>query len=345
VKVKVKDIAKVAGVSSTTVSLVLNHKPSRIAEETKEHIFRIAREMQFQKESEVDFSEFKRVKTLGMIVPDNKNPFYYQLSAEVAKCAHLNDYTVFQCYTGDDIQRFYAAIESLMAKNVDGLIIIPPETMDKENVKLLKSVQKSRIPFMLLDRAAYNVFCDFVTADNKHGGRIATEYLIKNGHRRIGCLAGAANIYTSRKRVEGYQEALAAYQIPFEKSFLFYGHYNLDSGYAGAKELIEKGMTAIIAGNDLMAYGVYLFARDQGMSIPEDISVIGYDNTDLCRLMDAPLTSIDQNLGTMAAKAIEVILRQIKIRDEKGGQEPARNYYFTPYIVERGSVKDVSIRK
>ncbi|MBU9727028.1 LacI family transcriptional regulator [Lachnospiraceae bacterium ASD4241] len=340
-KVKVKDIARVAGVSPTTVSLVLNNKPSRIADDTKEHIFRVAREMQFQMASEVDFSEYRKVKTLGMIVPDKKNPFYDRLAEEVADCAFLRGYTLFQCGTGDDIQSFYLAIESLMSKNVDGIIVIPPRTMDKENVKLLKSVQKSRVPLMLLDRAAYGVFCDFVTADNKHGGRIATEYLIRQGHTKIGCMVGDANVYTSRKRVEGYREALAAAKIPFEKNCVYYGHFDVESGYAGAKELLDQGVTAIVAGNDLMAYGLYRFAGEHGYSVPGDLSVIGYDNTELCELMVPPLTSIDQNAGTMASKAVEVILQQVEIQEEEE-QEPARNYYFTPYIQERESVRMVS---
>ena len=117
-KVKVKDIAKAAGVSPTTVSLVLNNRPSRIAEDTKEHILRVAREMQFQKESEIDFSEFKKVKTLGMVVPDVMSSFYHRLAEETSRHAFYQEYTVFQCYTNDDIQCFYMAIEGLMAKNV-----------------------------------------------------------------------------------------------------------------------------------------------------------------------------------------------------------------------------------
>jgi len=105
INVKVKDIAKVAGVSPSTVSLVLNNRPSRIAEDTKEHIFRVAREMQFQKETEIDFTEFKKVRTIGLIVPDHMNPFYHQLAEEIARNAFLGGYSVFQCNTGDDIQQ------------------------------------------------------------------------------------------------------------------------------------------------------------------------------------------------------------------------------------------------
>lgn len=337
-KVKVKDIAKAAGVSPATASLVLNNKPSRIADSTKERIFRVARELQFQKEAEIDFEGFKEIKTIGVAIPDAMNMFYHKMGEEIAAFASASDYVVFQCYTGDDIDRFYAALEGLTAKNVDGIIAIPPRTMDKNNVKLLKSVQKSKVPLVLLDRAAYSVFCDFVTADNKHGGRIATEYLISRGHRKVGCMVDELNVYTAKKRLEGYKEALAAYKIPYDNDLVFCGNYDTKTGYIGAEALLKKGVTAIVTGSDLMAYGVYLYARDHGLRIPEDLSVIGYDNTELCRVIDVPLTSVDQNAEIMAHKAVEVLLRQIE-----GGEEeaPARNYYFTPYIVERESVKQV----
>lgn len=338
-KIKVKDIAKAAGVSPTTVSLVLNNRPSRIAEDTKEHIFRIAREMQFQKETEINFTEFKKVRTIGMMIPAGSNAFYHSLGEEAAKCALLCGYTVFQCYTGDEIDGFYSALEGVMAKNVDGLIVIPPASMNKENAKMLKSVQKSGVPLVLLDRAAYNVFCDFVTADNKHGGRIATEYMIKHGHKKIGMITAESNIYTSRKRLEGYREALASSKISFDKELIFYGDCSMETGRLGAGSLIGRGVTAIVAGNDQIACGVYLYAREHGLTVPEDISVIGYDNQELCGVLQAPLTSVDQNAKTMASKAVEVLLRQIDGEEEEA---PPRNYYFTPYIAERGSVKAIT---
>lgn len=340
-KVKVKDIAKAAGVSPSTVSLVLNDRPSRIAEDTKELILRTAKEMQFRMESGIDFTEFKKVKTFGMLVPDEMNSFYHRMAEEIAKHAFLHGYTVFQCYTNDDIQRFYTALEGLMAKNVDGLIVIPPRTMDKENVKLLKSVQKSGIPMVLLDRAAYTVFCDFVTADNKYGGRLATDYLIKYGHTRIGCMVGDANVYTSRKRVDGYKEALAAAKIPFDKELVYYGNFDVETGKTGMARLLEKGVTAVVAGNDLMAYGGYIYAKEHSISIPEELSLIGYDNTQQCILMDVPLTSVEQNTDMMASKAVELLIRRIEKPLEEE-LEPARNYYFTPYVVERSSVAELN---
>ena len=339
-KVKIKDIAKAAGVSPSTVSLVLNGRPSRIAEDTKEHILHVAKELQFQMESGIDFIKSKKVKTIGMIVPDERSAFFHKLAEETAEYAYQQGYSVFQCYTNDDIQHFYMAIESLMAKNVDGFIIIPPRTMDKDNVKILKGMQKSGIPIVLLDRAAYGVFCDFVTADNKYGGRIATEYLIRHGHTRIGCMVGEANIYTSRKRVDGYREALALAKIPYDKELVYYGNFDKESGRLGIMELMKKGITAVMAGNDLMAYGAYQYAKEKKISIPKQLSIIGYDNTELGDLLEIPLTSIDQNTDMMASKAVELVIGRIEspLKEEP---EPVRNYYFIPYVVERGTVGEI----
>lgn len=337
-KVKVKDIAKAAGVSPSTVSLVLNNRPSRITEETKANILQIAREMQIEQEMGADFTELKKTGAFGLIIPDMGNPFFHHLAENISKYAYREGYIVHQCITGDDLEHFYAALKSLTTQNVDGLIIVPPRTMDKDNVKLLKSFQKSGPPIVLLDRAAYTVFCDFVTADNKYGGRIATEYLIQHGHTKIGCMVGEENIYTARKRLNGYCEALSAAGIPYDNNLIYYGHYDVESGRKGAEKLLTQGVTAVMGGNDLMAYGVYLYAEEHGLSIPEDLSVIGYDNTELCGLLKVPLTSVDQNSDTMAAKAVELLTERLK---QMRGEEPApyRNYYFTPSIVERESVK------
>lgn len=338
-KVKVKDIAKAAGVSPSTVSLVLNNRPSRISEETKANIIRVAREMRFQQEMGTDFSGVKKTKVFGMIVPDGMNPFFQRLAEEISRYAYEEGYVVYQCGIGDNLQYFHMALESLIARNVEGLIVIPPRTMNRENVKILKSFQKSGPPIVLLDRAAYTVFCDFVTADNKFGGKIATEYLIAHGHTKIGCMMGEENIYTSRKRVNGYREALSNAGISYDNELVYYGNYDIASGYRGAKELLNKEVTAIVAGNDLMAYGVCLYAQEHNIAIPDDLSIVGYDNTMLCDMMKIPLTSIEQNCDMMASKAVEVLTERLEALEKKESA-PYRNYYFTPHIVERGTVAD-----
>ncbi len=338
-KVKVKDIAKAAGVSPTAVSLVLNDKPCRLSDATKEHIRRVAREMKFQKEGSISLDELGKVKTIGLVIPAAGNQFYQKLSIEISRCLFAQGYTVLQCSVGNDLNFCYQALEALTCKNVDGIIVIPPATHSKDAklIKMLKSLQDSGVPMILADRAVYSVFCDFITADNKHGGRLATEYLIGKGHRRIGCILGNREVYTARKRLEGYKQALAGAGLSYLEEAVWFGDFDVETGIAGAEALLESGLeiTAIFAGNDEIARGIYRYATAHGIRIPEQLSVIGYDNSDYCGFLEPPLTSIEQNVLQMAGRIAEVIVANIQETEQEEGP---RNYYFTPVLAERESV-------
>lgn len=339
-KVKVKDIAKAAGVSATAVSLVLNDKPCRVSDATKEHIRRVAREMKFHNENKISPDAPCRVKTVGLVVPDARNPFFQTLAIEIGNALFAEGYMVLQCNTGSGLDCFFQALESLTCKNVDGIIVIPPATQSKDGklIKMLKSLQDSGVPMVLADRAVYSVFCDFITADNKHGGKIATEHLIRKGHRKVGCILGNQEVYTVRKRLEGYRQALAGSGIPYSEDMVWFGGFDMETGFAGAKHLAEQGATAIFAGNDEIARGVYRYAAEQGIRIPEELSVVGFDNSELCGFLDPPLSSVEQNVLQMAERVAEVMLHDIRGEDVEEGP---RNYYFTPFLVERGSTAEV----
>lgn len=339
-KVKVKDIAKAAGVSPTTVSLVLNNRPSRISEETREKILRTAAEMRLKQEDGFESAEFRQVRTIGMVIPSAENPFFQALADAACEYAARKGYILFCCRANDDIQNLHRILEALAAKSVDGAVIVPPRSVTKENAKLLRAFSASGIPQVLLDRAAYNVFCDFVTADNKTGGCMAAEYFIARGHRKIGCIMGEKHLYTSRSRINGYCEALAAAHIPFDENLVKYGAFDAESGKKAAEALMQAGATAIFAGNDQIAYGVYQYAAERGIKIPEDISVIGYDNTGICGLLAPALTSIDQSSTAMAQKAVELLIRRIEESEDE--TDVPHNYYFTPSVKERDSVRTLT---
>lgn len=338
-KVKVKDIAKAAGVSTTAVSLVLNDKPCRLSESTKEHIWRIARELKFQNEHTISPEGLGKVKTVGLVLPDSGNLFFARLAAEISQCLFLEGYTVLQCFIEENLERCYQALESLACKNVDGIIVIPPcsRSRDPKLIKMLKSLQDSGVPMILADRAVYSVFCDFITADNKHGGRVAAEYLLGHGHKKIGCIVANPEVYTVRKRLEGFRQALALAGIPYEEELVFSGSFDAQTGKAGTEYLVSRGVTGIFAGNDDIAYGVYQYAKERGIRIPEDLSVISFDNSGLCELLHPPLTSVDQNVRQMGERVAEVMLHNMQ-----AAEEAPRNYYFTPFVVERESVVNPS---
>lgn len=339
-KVKVKDIAKAAGVSTTAVSLVLNDKSCRLSESTKEHILRIAREMKFQNENHMNFGSTGKVKTIGLVIPDIQNLFYQQVTLAVTRYLSGEGYMVFQCGVDEDLKNSYHALECLTSKNVDGIIVIPPciHSKDDKLIKMMKLLQDSGVPMILVDRAVYSVFCDFITADNKQGGKIAAEYLISKGHKKVGCILGNKEVYTVRKRLEGYKQALAQHYITFDEELVFYGEYNAETGIHGTEYLMSKGVSAVFAGNDEIAYGIYQYAQLEGIRIPEDLSVIGFDNTRICSLLQPNLTSVEQNASQIGERAAEVMLQNINPADH---ETAPRNYYFTPYLVERASVAEV----
>lgn len=335
-KVRVKDIAMAAGVSSTAVSQVLNNRPCRLADATKEKILRVAREMKFQNHEFIPAEGIGNIKTIGLIIPE-QSPFFIELAYKMSKELYDRGYTTFQCVVGSDLNCCYKALEGLTCKNVDGIIVIPPCTSKKDTKlpKMLKALQNSGVPMMLADRAVYSVFCDFVTTDNKMGGKIATEYLLQNGHRKIGCIMGKKDAYTVRKRIDGYKQALVFYDIPYDNELVYFGEFTRNTGFSGAEKLLSKGVTAIFAGNDEIAVGVYEYAKKMNIKIPEELSVIGFDNTSVCDLLNPPLSSVEQNTNQLSEKIVEVMLSNLDKIDE---EEAPSNYYYTPLLKERCSV-------
>lgn len=338
-KVKVKDIAQAAGVSPATVSLVLNNKPSRISPGTQELIRSIARDMQMkQGQTSGNSYEYTAVKTIGLVVADVKNQYFTLLTGCVNEYMNQQGYTVFQCNAMNSGQKCLKAVNELLVKNVNGIIVIPPYHINNEqdNVSLRQCVEESPVPVVLLDQAVHGLFTDFITSDNKQGGYLATKYLLDLGHRKIGCILGPEGNYTARKRLEGYRRALDEAEVAYEESLVIHGEYDLESGANCAEQLIRYGVTAIFATNDLMALGVYRHAEREKIKIPEQLSVVGYDNTMICELLAVGLTSIEQSIDSMGAKAGEVLCGRMEGDTEEAAP---RNYYFSPVLIERESAQ------
>lgn len=323
-RVKVKDIAQAAGVSPAAVSLVLNHKPSRLSEATKEKILRVAREMEFQSEYTVEVQEYKKVYTVGLVLPTLTDPFYKEIAVNVQRYANSKGYIVFLCVDDDDVNQCCATIESLAMKNVDGLILVSPSVDDKEErlAKMLKALQNSDFPMVLLDRAVYSVFCDFVTTDNKYGGKTATQYLVERGHQKIGCLTGPEKLYTARKRMQGYQEGLASVKVSFSEQLVYRSELSKEDGAKGAELLYNRGCTAIFAANNLLTEGAIEFAAQHHLRMPDELEIVGYDTK-------GRVASICQNTMLMAEKSVDLVLEQIQLGSKK---TPPRNFYITPTL-------------
>lgn len=339
-KVTIKDIAKEAGVSAASVSLVLNDKPSRITEETKKRILDTATQMGYQHKNMDHPMEAPTNKVIGVIHPDMNNMFISQCVDGIENYASVHGYKILICNVQNSSERCCEYLHLLSMLEADGIIVIPPIDMNinGNNVRLGNALKQAKVPFILLDRAIDRVFCDFITSDNKQGAYIATEHLIYYGHENIGMIAGMREVYNSRKRIEGYKEALAFYNISINQENIYYGDYSQASGYEAADFFWKKGIHAIFSTNDEMAMGVYQYAKDNNLTIGEDISIVGFDDNVTCKRVSPPLTSISQSGDLMGKKACEMIIKRIRKTDE----DAIRNIYFAPRLIERKSVKRLS---
>lgn len=334
----VRDIAKIAGVSPTTVSLVLNDKAPNISLETRQRILAIAEKENYRPNMIAVSLATNRTNTLGVIVPDLANLFYATMVSGIENYAQRKDQSLLLCNCSDSIPKCLNLISTLQDRCIDGLILIPPATVNEEGnyLTMTKRLHSFPKPYILLERAIHNLYHDFVTSDNKLGGYIATEHLLKLGHRSIGCITGPLSEYGAMRRLQGYQEALEEYDVPYNPQLIYQGDFHSESGKAGAQTLLPKGITALFCCNDMMAQGALLMAEKMHVDVPRQLSVVGYDNNPIADILRVPLTTVAQPVETMGKNACEILLRKIKNKDA-----PQQDYYFSPVLVERESTAAV----
>ena len=273
---------------------------------------------------------------LGVIRPGYFNEFLDSCQLGMDSYAYVRGYKLISA-TANMAGQVPDCLDALGQAGVRGVILIPPRDMNENhnNELLGAALNAAGLPFLLLDEAIDRVYCDFITGDHKSGAYMATEYLIHQGHVKIGMLSGNREIYTFRKRMEGYKEALAFYGLSIRDEDIFFGSISRETGRQGMAYFDARGIRAIFACEDEMALGVYEYARAHGLRIGEDISLVGFGDAAAASILSPPLTSVTMPGELMGKKACEVLINRIEGLD----REHIRTTYFTPSLVERESVK------
>lgn len=331
----IRDIAQAAGVSVSTVSLVLRGKECRISEETRRRIHQVAKQMNYVPNQVAVSLVTKKTHTIGLIYSDMLNPFYSELAVGVERNAQMNGYSLLICNCDEQVQRCINNISLLESRCIDGFILQPPETINASPDQLHALQEKLNActtPYVILDRAIHDVYHDYVAADHQLGGCLATEHLLKLGHKRIGCITGSLTDYGSKRRLSGYREVLEMHGIPYDPSLIYEGLYQIETGYRGAKELFKHDITAIFAFSDQIALGVQRAATEQGISIPEDLSLIGYDDSSIAHLCSVPLTTIRQPIELLGKRACEILMERIS-----DNNRTHHDYFYPPALIQRSS--------
>lgn len=337
-KTTVKDIAKEANVSTATVSLALSGKKTRISEATQNRIIEVAKRLNYKPNLIAQSLVTNKTKTLGMIIPNFIDQIFTHFASGLEKYGRENGYSLLICNSDNSAETCIQQIKLLESRGVEGMAIIPPADINetRQHIELRNTLEKSMIPYILVDRAVHNLYHDYVASDNIEGGYLAGEHLAKLGHKKIGVIAGLATEYGTIKRLKGFKGALKNYKIPENNELIVYSDYTVNGGYEAAKVLFQKHITAIFALNDMMAIGVYKAAAECNVRIPEDVSVVGYDNNPSSSLVHPPLTTISQPFQVIGRRACEILLERI-INPDKANCD----YFFTPTLVVRESTRTV----
>ena len=312
--ITLKMVAESAGVSVNTASRAINSK-SDINEETKKRVLQVAQELGYVRNATAVALRTRKTGTIGVVIADNRNPFYAELLNGIEVAAREKNYHIILANTQRDYKKEEEAINLLLTKRVDGLLITPVQDKDED----IKNLLDANIPFVVVGRDFENIEIDAVFNDEVKGGFLATEYLIKKGHKRIALVDGFIYKSPAKGRLEGYKKALDKYRISLDESLISVGDINIEDGYERTKQMLEKNLefTAIFTYNDMMAFGSMQAIKEKGLRIPEDIGLVGYDDIQFSSLISPSLTTIRLKKQELGIESVKLLFSRINKEHKK----------------------------
>ncbi len=336
--VTLKAIARQLQVSESTVSRVLsgNGKKYRISAKTEKAVLELARKWRFVPNPLAQGLRLNRTQTIGLIIPDISNPFFARVARQIEVEARQAGFSIILCDSEEDTSLEIKSLELLEARKVDGFLIAPVgETTDH-----LQEYARRDWPMVIVDRYLPEIKLPYVSSDNFKGTYQAVKYLLERGHRRIACVQGRTASLPNRERVRGYRQALQEYQVAIDESLLVGNDFGLENGYIKTKLLLrqEKKFTAIMALSNLICLGTIRALTEEGMEIPRDISLIGFDDQVYCEYLRTPVTTVAQNEKEIGSIATKLLIEWIQ-QGEKPGSE---GLMIPTRLVERASVQSVN---
>jgi LacI family transcriptional regulator len=321
------DVARLAGVSAATVSRTLNGT-GHVAASRRLAVEAAVEQLGYRPNTIARSLATRSTRTVALLLPDITNPFYAELVSGVHALTLEREYTMLLCTTGLDPEQEERYLRVLRAKHVDGALV---EGLVLAPERIAQFVHDG-FPIVCLDRDVDSSSVPLVQVDNREGGRIATEHLLALGHRRIAYVAGTPS-RTSEERMLGYRAALAAAGLGAQ-SLVVTGGYTEEGGDRAVRELLaaDTPPTAVFAANDLSAIGAMSAVVESGRNVPNDVSIVGFDDIRLARYTTPPLTTVHQPASAIARHAADVLLGMI------GGREPSElRHSFVPELIVRGS--------
>jgi len=325
-----KQVAEEAGVSISTVSRFLKNE-DRVSLEKRRKIEEAMRNLGFKPRA----SQKNEVATIALIIPDIENPFFASIVKIVELFLSRLEYSLLLGNSSNNTNLEEKYLEVFEEKRVSGILLVPSGPVDDSLVDKLNSLT---IPLVLLDRKLEGLKVPSIVSNNIEGGEMATRYLISLGRRKIAFISGRPGTSTSQDRMKGYLKALENNYIPFNEDIVLEGDFSFTGGCEAANKIIKDNIevNAIFAANDFMALGAIDSLRRAGIKIPEEISVVGYDDIWVAKIYQPSLTTIRQPIFEMCELAINILLKEIN-KDENTRLENI----FRPELIVRESCSNL----
>jgi LacI family transcriptional regulator len=303
-----RDVAERAGVSVTSVSHVIN-ETRPVSYELRERVLAAMEELGYQPNRLARSLRSGKTQTIGMIVPDSADPFFAEVARGIEDTAFENGYSLILCNSDANLGKEAFYTDVLVEKQVDGILFLAAGL----STERILDLQQRGMPVVVVDRELPGAHVDLVVTDNAGGGWSATRHLIDLGHRRIGYITAPSDLTLSEYRSTGYRKALEEAGIAADENLVVRGDFDFKSGYRAARQLLanDKQPTAIFASNDIMAIGAICAAVESGLQVPQDLSVVGYDDIPLASYSNPPLTTIAQPNYDMGVRAASLLLERL----------------------------------
>lgn len=309
--ITINNIARLANVSRTTVSRVLNNRPD-VNSETREKVLEIIKEYDFYPSVFAKGNKTKKINTLGLIIPYEynsvfTNPFYSEVIRGILAEAASAGYYILNCShrpNNDYISMF-------KQKRVEGFIVLSPNA---DNYELFEKFNDANIPHVATAKIPNAKSLNYVDVDNSYGATLAVDHLVSLGHRRIAVITGPKVLVSHEDRLAGYKHGLVQNGLPYQGQYIKFGDNSVESGFASALELLalEEKPTAFFAGADMMAIGAIKAMRSVGLMVPEDFSVVGFDDIPIAEHIDPPLTTVGQPASQKGSEACRRLIQYLE---------------------------------
>ena len=320
-KVTIKEVAAEAGVSTATVSRVLNNSGT-VNAEMKEQVLAAMKRLNYQPNAIARSLKREKTNTIGIVIPDISNSFFMQLAKGIEETVSEEGYNLIFCSSDEKPEKERKLLQLLQEKRVDAIVLATAG----QNACLVRDIRTSGIPIVLVDRKidGEDGETDIVLEDNVQGAFLLTSHLIRQGHRRIGVINGSLDVSTGLDRYSGYIRAMRHYGLETNVKYIFNGNFSQGDGSQAADYFLSlhEKPTAIISFNNKMAFGALLELLKRQMRIPDDMALASYGEVEAAQLLRDPgIAYIDQNPYAMGLKAGQFLLRRLKQKNGKPFKE------------------------